>query len=292
MYYTRSQKRKLTINIVAWAALVLFIAIMGAAVLMVRAPELVFTNIHWGWTLAIGIASSIAAIAFAVIILYNNFSFHCGASLILVGVCILVLCICGISLAAEQVYEISEARELNLLNNLPDNNDKAYHIEIVNDLDFDGVDVPESYGDFDKTFIINGNGHAIMNLKYEASLTEDTELFVMGRIYKGGVSQKYISSQIKNLRFVDCEFRLTPNAYDDDERIGEACSFSIFTQKSYDGSAYLVRDNVDIRRTTVRIMTAEEKPGYMTPSSIGNIYPANTTEGSSQVDMKIVREGR
>lgn len=288
-YYNRSKAHKLVLSIASWLALAIFGVALALMVLLIRQPNIIFTYVHWMIVVAIGVATLVISIVLAVAWVNMYSGFEWAASCALIGVCTFVLMVLGICFAHEHVYEISKPEELNILTNLPSSEDDVYRIEITEDLDFRNVKPSDYYGHYDAVYIINGNGHSIKNLEYEAVLTNTLEFFRMGSNYDPSKTPSTVCSRVIDINLEDCDFYLTPNAYDESEKVGLTCDFNIFTVRAEFDSVNVVLDDVDINRTTVYIRPAEDNTRYITKSTVGEIRPANTSYGDSKISITIKR---
>ena len=254
--------------------------VLVLGVVLLRNPQAVFTNIHWGWVLGSGIVLTLFFFVVGVIWLIKGYQTSIGSTQIVLGGCILTMMIFGLCLAHNTTYKISTVNDLNLLDNLP-SSDKAYRIEIVNDIDFKGAELKAHYGNDSNIYFIYGNGYTWKNINYEASIMSSNHTFLS--LYASRYYSKS-NSRIYDLTIEDSEFYLTPNCYSSRDHEGKECNF------------YLISTDVDLDNVTIDITVyikeaaAIDNIRYETKSYINKIYPMSQVSDSCNINVNIVRE--
>ncbi len=263
------------------------VAMLVFEIILIKNPNAIFTGIHWVWILVIGILLFAGTVALGIYLCvtedifwtFERAKWYMGAIQVAVGILVLILMIVGLSTAKGKTYEVSSVDDLEILDNLP-GTDEPYIIQITSDLDFEGIEPNEKYGTSYNTYIIEGNGHTISNIKYERTLEEEyTAFFEMSTTKK----DTYNSSKIKNLNFDNCEFYITPNFYNEEKHEGKKCHFYLFGDET---KSPVELQNVIITRSIVYALKGEENPLSVSNSVIGDIYP---TDGEN-IDLRVIRE--
>ncbi len=263
------------------------VAMLVFEIILIKNPNAIFTGIHWIWILVIGILLFVGTVALGIYLCvtegvfwtFERAKWYMGAIQVAVGILVLILMIVGLSAAQGKTYEVSSVDDLEILDNLP-GTEEPYIIQITSDLDFEGIEPNEKYGTSYNTYIIEGNGHTISNIKYEKTLEEEyTAFFEMNTAN----DSTYTPSKIKNLNFDNCEFYLKPNYYNEEKHSGLKCHFYLFGDETKEA---VTLSNVTITRSIVYAQKADENYLSDNNSLIGDIYPAQ----SENIDLRVIRE--
>ncbi len=253
--------------------------------LVLRAPQLVFSVVDWGWILlaGLGICGSFIFRGIARNKAWRRATFV-GTAQMAMGVVILVLSIFGIMMAPKATYEISKPEDLALLSHLPEIETEVYQIKVMNDIDFEGFELDETYGN-DNTYVIDGGGFVFRNMEYKVEIEEDEHYFLKpytSKAYPDSIARD--ASVIKNLTIENSYFHVTPNYYVDGTRDGSACHFYLVPS-----DVKMEGVNIDI---TLNVHEAPEDPHYVTKSYLGGHYPQGVvTEGLNKIKVTVVKEG-
>lgn len=245
--------------------------VLCLGVVLLRNPQAVFTEIHWGWILGFGIALSIFLFVIGIVWCIKGYQTYIGSTQMVLGVCVLAMMILGLCLAHTSTYSISTPKDLSLLNNLP-NSQQPYQIEVVDDVDFEGVELESEYGN-GNTYIINGKGHVFKNIECKITIDNSSHTFLRGQ-----------KSRILDLTVTDSEFHITPNYYYDKEHEGQECDFYLLSEDMY-------LDNVKID-VDIYAKEAEDNIRYETKSYISKIYPTSQTNENYSINVNIIREDK
>ncbi len=187
------------------------LTMLAGSILMVGSPEKIFAFIHWGWLLAIYIV--VLVITFCAILgfsqdAYKNpesrlIKFRCSVAMAIV-VITAIMALFGMLNANKQTIGISNARELNLIRNLPGAKKAVFVLE--DDIDFEG----EKFKKFAKTKdfegVFDGNGHTIKNMVVE----KDKKLKDSSKEFNFGLFKNIINNGVvKNVTFENCNVNMT-----------------------------------------------------------------------------------
>jgi len=252
--------------------------VLALGVVLLRNPQAVFTNIHWGWVLGSGIVLAVFLFVVGIVWCIKGYQTYIGSTQMVLGGCVLAMMIFGLCLAHNATYTFSASDDLNLLNNLP-SSEKAYHIEVLNDIDFEGAELQAQYGN-GNAYIINGNGYVWKNIDYKISIDSYSQTFL--RLYASSRSSSRANSRIYDLTIEDSEFHITPDYYYDRSHEGQGCDFYLLSEN-------VSLDNVKID-VTIYAEEAEDNIRYETKSFVEKIYPTTQTTENYNINVNIIRE--
>ena len=248
------------------SVMVTTLALIVINTLGVFIPQFVFTNIHWGWLLGISIVLLITIFIFVI----SAFNFYpSDAEETILGITgfmlipLLVMLIIAPVRADIHTYELSEARDFRLLNNLPTDSKYIYHFEVTDDIDFEGEKTRLVYGREKFTYYIDGNGHTLSGFVCEDDIKEDCSLFTAGYIVL--LNNEVYGSKISNITLDGFVLTVAPNGYDKENRIGLNLNYSIFDK------------DIELEGVTLNaeVIIADEVVynRSLTPSTIASVLP-------------------
>ena len=271
----KRQKRHGSVSVLSIILLTFSALLLAFDVLLLKNPQIIFTYIHYGWILGFGIGFFILLLVLGIILAVRGSNLKVCISQIVVACGILALMIFGLTCAYKTTYKLSIASDFQILNNLPENDKHAYHVELTNDIDFEGEKVAETYGN-GSAFIFDGKGYSLKNIDYNVKVNDYSQYF-----FKFTYSTT-VKSKIKNLSIVNSEFHITPNHYYERSHEGAECDFYLFSK-----SALLENVNLSI---TIFAHKAEDNIKYSTPSKFDEIYPTSQTENGCNFNIKLIKE--
>ena len=243
------------------------------AILLLKAPQVIFRVIDGSWAQLLFIPVSFISflVVMAAIGEFCDHDRRLFSIQIITSILTVTMAILGFCFAHTHTYELSNPKDFVILNHVPSLVfDKYYKFEVVNDIDFEGYKIKDTYNRWAKRIVIEGNGYTIKNIKYSAELKDDD-----------GFLRLHHNSEVYNLNFKDCEFEITPKAYDEKTHEGKGVTFSIVNASKF--------RNVNID-ATVYIKKAEENLRYNTYSTVKAITPSANVNETCKINIKVVRE--
>lgn len=237
-------------------------------------PIAVYSHVHFAWLWVIGGVLLVTAIFRS--FMWSHLGFHAmvGAIHLLAGIVVFILILFGILFAPMTTYVLTKPQDFYVLSNLPVG--QTYTVELQSDIDFQGFRAPKTFGSENIVCNFNGNGFAIVNLHYEAQLTEATTVFLD-------------TNHVENVKFMNCEFHLTPKAYNS-SREGEVCAFELVDRPTeLSGGEYshtvsgIITENVKIY-----VYQLEKGDRYVSAPTFGGFYPNGETGNGCSVDITVV----
>ena len=254
------------------AILTTAVALLVISVLSVCSPQLIYKQIHWGWLLGVGYFFFAVLLAVAVNFIvfwldYGDVDFKKAAPASILTVIfllpVLVLLIVAPVRADAHVYELSEPKDFNLLNNLPPDSKYIYHFEVTDDIDFEGEKTRLVYGREKLTYYIDGNGHTLSGFTYEGKMKKDSALFTAGQIT---VDEEVYCSKISNITLDGFTLIISPAEYDRNSRIGIGLNLSFFDE---DIQLEGVTLNAEVK------VTDDTNVRALSPSTLQSVSPEN-----------------
>lgn len=186
-------------------------------VLLLKLPVTVFSFLHYGWIIGIGIFLFAFSLVIGIIWLVKCPLNFIGITQITAGLCVVFLMIMGLCYSNVPTYELHTASQFGIFANLPPQKN-AYNVIITEDIDFGGKVFTNALGGDSADFIVDGNNHIIKNIGFTKTLTEEYTTF--WHFSKG--------SSISNLTFSDINIDVTPDYYSNETHSGFECNLVLF----------------------------------------------------------------
>ena len=272
------------IYVVAWILSLYWMSFVALllGVLLLRNPQFVFANVHWGWVFASGIVMTVILLAVGIAWLLTKYPTYVGSIQILLGVCVATMMVLGLVQVPKTTYYISNPKDLNLLNNLPtsifiNSREEAYYIEVTNNIDFKGFELEETYGN-GANYLIDGKGHTWKNLNYECNISSFEQ--TVFALYSD--RDDAAKSQIRNLSVKKSKFYVTPDYYGKESHTGKGCDFFLFPDS-------LDVKNVRINATVCVKATAVDDVRYEAKSYLEKVYPTKSF-GNNDIVIDVIEE--